>query len=82
MSGAIAPLDPPRIIQGSVRVGDTGALEEHDQVVVAVGGTQKLLHGHSPPDAEGRCTVIGALLMPSACPAVWPAIQALRGKPA
>ncbi len=50
---AAAPLDPPVIVQDVVGIVDTRALEEHHQVVIAVGGAEDFLptvgmHGHFP----------------------------------
>lgn len=53
MGLAAAPLHPLRVVPDGLGFGDAGALEEHDQVVVAVGGAEYLVpaaaaHGDSP----------------------------------
>lgn len=40
MGRAVAPLRPACIVQSGLGAGDAGAFEEHDQVVVAVGGAE------------------------------------------
>lgn len=50
---AAAPLHPLWVVQDGLGFGDASAFEEHDQVVVAVGGTEDLVpaaavHGDSP----------------------------------
>jgi len=40
---AAAPLRPLRVVRDRLGVGNTGALEEHNQVVAAVGGAEELV---------------------------------------
>lgn len=53
---AITPLHPPRV-QGGVGVIDAGVLEEHDQVVVVVGGSKIVpaaaMRGDPPTARDG-----------------------------
>ncbi|WP_158778738.1 hypothetical protein [Streptomyces cellulosae] len=73
---ATAPLHPLRVVQDGLGFGYAGALGEHDQVVVAVGGAEDLVPAAAelctvtlrPPKCEGRCTTIGALVTPSSVP--------------
>ncbi|OKI51911.1 hypothetical protein AMK17_32340 [Streptomyces sp. CB00072] len=58
MGGAVAPLHPLRVVQNALRFGNAGTFEEHDQVVVAVCGTENLVptsavHG-DPPATRDR----------------------------
>lgn len=58
--GAVAPLHPLRVVQNALRFGNASTFEDHDQIVVAVCGTEDLVpaaavHGN-PPEMEGRCT--------------------------
>ncbi len=58
VSRATAPLNPLRVVQARIGVGDAGAFEEHHQVVVAVGGAEDLVmavavHGDSPAARRG-----------------------------
>lgn len=80
MCAAAAPLDPGRIVDHRLGVEDPGGFQEDDQVVVGVGQAEDLVAPprrtvtvHRPPEAEGRCTVIGTLLTfpDSPDPAVW-----------
>ncbi len=58
VSRATAPLNPLRVVQARIGVGDAGAFEEHHRVVVAVGGAEDLVmavavHGDSPAARRG-----------------------------
>lgn len=58
MGVAAAPLHPLWVGQGGLGFGDAGALEEHDQIMVAVGGAKGRVltmaaHGASPATRVG-----------------------------
>ncbi len=70
VGGAATPLHPLRVVQDGLGAGDAGAFEEHDQVVVAVGGAEELVPAAASPLGMGAycgpaATTPRALSVPS-----------------